>query len=228
MTNEVGYVPRDPGSAAEDRRIAALAAVLAVRRHVVAHEADEPGDIGLLVLTGGVFRRPDAYALAAVVATLRADVELAGAAGQGPGRGGRRLRGRPRGHARRRRARGGRPDAAAGPPAGLSPGCRPGGFDIAGTARDPGRVRPARAERRCSGLDLARAAASHEVRGGRVGPDRTATLGPRCLRHEGRLPRSSRRPPCRIDFRMQRSVRATVPTAFRPAAPPARSGAAAA
>ena len=34
MTSEVGYVPRDPGSAAEDRRIAALAAVLAVRRHL--------------------------------------------------------------------------------------------------------------------------------------------------------------------------------------------------
>ena len=34
-------------------------------------------DVGLLVLTGGVFRRPDAHALAAVVATLRADVELA-------------------------------------------------------------------------------------------------------------------------------------------------------
>ena len=77
MTSEVGYVPRDPGSAAEDRRIAALAAVLAVRRHVVAHESDVPGDIGLLVLTGGVFRRPDGHALAAVVATLRADVELA-------------------------------------------------------------------------------------------------------------------------------------------------------
>ena len=29
------------------------------------------------MLTGGVFRRPDAHALAAVVATLRADVELA-------------------------------------------------------------------------------------------------------------------------------------------------------
>jgi uncharacterized protein (TIGR01319 family) len=76
MTNEVAYVPRDRGGAAEDRRIAALAAVLAVRRHLVAHEADAGADVGLLVLTGGVFRRPDAQALAAVVATLRADVEL--------------------------------------------------------------------------------------------------------------------------------------------------------
>ena len=80
MTSEVGYVPRDAGGAAEDRRIAALAAVLAVRRHLTAHEAADAAasTSGLLVLTGGVFRRPDAHALAAVVATLRADVELAG------------------------------------------------------------------------------------------------------------------------------------------------------
>ena len=71
-------MPRDPGGAAEDRRIAALAAVLAVRRHLAVDEADAGADVGLLVLTGGVFRRPDAHALAAVVATLRADVELAG------------------------------------------------------------------------------------------------------------------------------------------------------
>jgi uncharacterized protein (TIGR01319 family) len=79
MTTEVGYVPRDAGSAAEDRRIAALAAVLAVRRHRVAHEARGRvlADIGLLVLTGGVFRRPDASGLAAVVATVRNDVVLA-------------------------------------------------------------------------------------------------------------------------------------------------------
>ena len=79
MTSEVGYVPRDAGSAAEDRRIAALAAVLAVRRHRAAHEARGCvlGDVGLLVLTGGVFRRPDANGLSAVVATLRADDVLA-------------------------------------------------------------------------------------------------------------------------------------------------------
>jgi uncharacterized protein (TIGR01319 family) len=79
MTNEVGYVPRDAGSAAEDRRIAALAAVLAVRRHRVAHEASGRGldGIGLLVLTGGVFRRPDANGLAAVVATVCHDTVLA-------------------------------------------------------------------------------------------------------------------------------------------------------
>jgi ADP-dependent NAD(P)H-hydrate dehydratase / NAD(P)H-hydrate epimerase len=79
MTTEVGYVPRDAGGAAEDRRIAALAAVLALRRHRVAHEAAGRalGDVGLLVLTGGVFRRPDANALAALVATLRNDTVLA-------------------------------------------------------------------------------------------------------------------------------------------------------
>lgn len=79
MTSEVGYVPRDAGSAAEDRRIAALAAVLALRRHRVAHETRGRAldDVGLLVLTGGVFRRPDTNGLAAVVATLRADTVLA-------------------------------------------------------------------------------------------------------------------------------------------------------
>jgi hypothetical protein len=84
MTTEVGYVPRDAGGAAEDRRIAALAAVLALRRHCVAENpggedpgGEDPGDVGLLVLTGGVFRRPEASGLAAVVATLRADTVLA-------------------------------------------------------------------------------------------------------------------------------------------------------
>ena len=79
MTSEVGYVPRDAGSAAEDRRIAALAAVLAVRRHRIAQEASGRAldDIGLLVLTGGVFRRPDANGLAAVVATVLNDTVLA-------------------------------------------------------------------------------------------------------------------------------------------------------
>jgi uncharacterized protein (TIGR01319 family) len=79
MTSELGYVPCDAGSAAEDRRIAALAAVLAVRRHRAAQEAAGRalGDVGVLVLTGGVFRRPDADGLSAVVATLRADDVLA-------------------------------------------------------------------------------------------------------------------------------------------------------
>jgi hypothetical protein len=90
MTTDVGYVPRDAGGAAEDRRIAALAAVLALRRHWTEPDggADEevgggtdggvgPPDVGLLVLTGGVFRRPDSGGLAALVATLQADTVLA-------------------------------------------------------------------------------------------------------------------------------------------------------
>ena len=77
MTSEVAYVPRNAGSAAEDRRIAALAAVLALRRHRAAVVPGKPADVELLVLTGGVFRRPDASGLGAVVATLRADAGLA-------------------------------------------------------------------------------------------------------------------------------------------------------
>lgn len=77
MAGEVGYVPRDPGSAAEDRRIAALAAVIAVRRHLRVH-TDAGHDIGLLVLSGGVFRQRDPWGgLAAVEATLRTDPVLA-------------------------------------------------------------------------------------------------------------------------------------------------------
>lgn len=76
MATEPGYVPRDPGSAAEDRRIAALAAVVAVRRHLRVHPAPA-GHVALVVLTGGVFRQRQPGGLATVVATLRADPELA-------------------------------------------------------------------------------------------------------------------------------------------------------
>jgi uncharacterized protein (TIGR01319 family) len=77
MASEVGYVPRDPGSAAEDRRIAAIAAVVAVRRHLRAHEATGER-LGLVVLSGGVFRqRERPGALEAVVSTLQTDPELA-------------------------------------------------------------------------------------------------------------------------------------------------------
>ena len=77
MASEVGYVPRDPGSAAEDRRIAALATVIAVRRHLRVH-ADAGKAVRLVVLSGGVFRQRDrSGGLAAVVATLRADPVLA-------------------------------------------------------------------------------------------------------------------------------------------------------
>ena len=77
LTTEVGYLPKDAGSAAEDRRIAALAALIAVRRHLRAHP--EAGhDLGLVVLTGGVFRQRDtAGGLGAVVSTLSSDPVLA-------------------------------------------------------------------------------------------------------------------------------------------------------
>lgn len=77
MSTEVGYIPKDPGGAAEDRRIAALAAVIAVRRHLRAH-AEAGREIGLIVLSGGVFRQRDPWGgLTAVEATLRCDPELA-------------------------------------------------------------------------------------------------------------------------------------------------------
>ncbi|MFC4947194.1 glutamate mutase L [Pseudonocardia sp. GCM10023141] len=79
MASEVGYVPRDAGSAAEDRRIAALAAVVAVRRHLRTH-ADAGRDLGLVVLSGGVFRQRDPWGgLAAVESTLRSDPVVAAA-----------------------------------------------------------------------------------------------------------------------------------------------------
>ena len=93
LTTEVGYLPKDPGSAAEDRRIAALAALIAARRHLRAHP--EAGhDLGLVVLTGGVFRQRDtAGGLGAVVSTLRSDPVLAPRAGRRADAGRRRLRG---------------------------------------------------------------------------------------------------------------------------------------
>lgn len=75
VSGETGYVPRSPGAAAEDRRLAAVAAAVALRRHLRERADARPG---LVVLTGGVFRRYDpAGGLAAVGATLRADPELA-------------------------------------------------------------------------------------------------------------------------------------------------------
>ncbi|MFP5019984.1 glutamate mutase L [Pseudonocardia phyllosphaerae] len=94
-------VPATRGEAAEDRRLAAVAAVLALRRHLRAtgHLADPDGDdglpgsqqrgalglrgaaalgdIGLVVLTGGVFRQRDPAGLAAVAATVESDPVLA-------------------------------------------------------------------------------------------------------------------------------------------------------
>lgn len=82
MSGEIGYVPRSPGAAAEDRRLAAVAAVVAVRRHLRMH-AEAGRDLQLVVLTGGVFRRYDPVGgLGAVGATLRTDPELADVLGK--------------------------------------------------------------------------------------------------------------------------------------------------
>ncbi|MBN9108506.1 MAG: glutamate mutase L [Pseudonocardia sp.] len=76
MAAEPGWIPRDAGGAAEDRRIAALAAAVAVRRHVASRDAD--GDRpGVVVLSGGVFRQREREALRSVVSTLRSDPVLA-------------------------------------------------------------------------------------------------------------------------------------------------------
>jgi ADP-dependent NAD(P)H-hydrate dehydratase / NAD(P)H-hydrate epimerase len=84
MSTEVGYLPRDAGSAAEDRRIAALAALIAVKRHLRVHP-ESGRELGVVVLTGGVFRQRDpAGGLAAVVSTLRADPVLAPVLGSVP------------------------------------------------------------------------------------------------------------------------------------------------
>lgn len=72
LSGDVGYLPTDAGSAAEDRRIAMLAALLALRRHVREHD-DDVANVGLVVLSGGVFRQRPAAGRAAVVATLRGD-----------------------------------------------------------------------------------------------------------------------------------------------------------
>jgi ADP-dependent NAD(P)H-hydrate dehydratase / NAD(P)H-hydrate epimerase len=77
LTAEIGYLPKDPGSAAEDRRIAALAALIAIRRHLRAHP-DAGHGVGLVVLAGGVFRqRGTGGGLDAVLSTLRSDPVLA-------------------------------------------------------------------------------------------------------------------------------------------------------
>jgi ADP-dependent NAD(P)H-hydrate dehydratase / NAD(P)H-hydrate epimerase len=77
LTAEVGYLPTDPGGAAEDRRIAVLAALVAARRHLRVHPVAGQ-DLGLLVLAGGVFRqRASGGGLVAAVSTLRTDPVLA-------------------------------------------------------------------------------------------------------------------------------------------------------
>lgn len=77
LAEETGFLPEDSGAQAEDRRLAALSAVLAARRHLrVAGRSLSEAGVGLVVLTGGVFRQPDSAGLGAVRDTLRADDEL--------------------------------------------------------------------------------------------------------------------------------------------------------
>jgi len=79
LAEETDYVPMDPGGRAEDRRLVALAAVLAARRHLrVAGEALGQAGLGLVVLTGGVFRQPDQAGMEAVRRTMRSDPVLRG------------------------------------------------------------------------------------------------------------------------------------------------------
>jgi uncharacterized protein (TIGR01319 family) len=79
MAAEPGWIPRDAGGAAEDRRIAALAAAVAVRRHLASVPAsgDPESRPGVVVLSGGVFRQRERDALRSVVSTLRFDPVLA-------------------------------------------------------------------------------------------------------------------------------------------------------
>jgi uncharacterized protein (TIGR01319 family) len=72
-----GNDQRDADGAATDARLAALAATVAVRRHLkmIDNQLGARG-AGLLVLSGGVFRHADAGALAVIEKTLREDPVL--------------------------------------------------------------------------------------------------------------------------------------------------------
>ncbi|CRK59715.1 Protein mutL [Alloactinosynnema sp. L-07] len=71
---DVDFIPTTAEESEVDIRLAALAAILAVRRHLRLVEGNlGPKGAGLLVLSGGVFRHASADALAQVEATLRAD-----------------------------------------------------------------------------------------------------------------------------------------------------------
>lgn len=75
----VGFVPgpADAAGAAVDARLAALAAVLAVRRHLrLVDGRFGPRGVGLVVLSGGVFRHATDDTLASVRHTLRSDPML--------------------------------------------------------------------------------------------------------------------------------------------------------
>lgn len=74
----VGLLPETAADRAADERLAGLAAVIALRRHVRAESAYDEGSVSaagatLVVLSGGVFRHLDAAGRERVLATLRED-----------------------------------------------------------------------------------------------------------------------------------------------------------
>lgn len=71
------WVPESPTDAATDATLARLAAVLAIRRHLLMIENRlGPRGAGLLVLSGGVFRHADGPTIGSTVAALREDPVL--------------------------------------------------------------------------------------------------------------------------------------------------------
>jgi uncharacterized protein (TIGR01319 family) len=71
---DVDFIPTTDEESEMDIRLASLAAILAVRRHLRLVEGNlGPKGAGLLVLSGGVFRHASGEALARVEETLRAD-----------------------------------------------------------------------------------------------------------------------------------------------------------
>jgi len=74
----VDFLPRTADERDVDARLGALAAIIALRRHVRAESAYDEGSVsaqgaGLVVLSGGVFRHLDAAGRAGVVQALRDD-----------------------------------------------------------------------------------------------------------------------------------------------------------
>jgi uncharacterized protein (TIGR01319 family) len=73
----VEFIPTDAAEAAVDSRLAGLAAVLALRRHVRMVDGQfGPRGAGVLVASGGVFRHATPDTLSTVESTLRADPVL--------------------------------------------------------------------------------------------------------------------------------------------------------
>lgn len=75
--DDVAFVPADATQADVDAELAAVAATLAIRRHLELIDGSlGPAGAGLLVLSGGVFRHASQPALAGIERSLRADAAL--------------------------------------------------------------------------------------------------------------------------------------------------------